>query len=45
MRRNPCDERGADYKEYAGHSHFLISEPGWQEIAADLDSWLTKALA
>ena len=37
--------RGADYREYAGHSHFLISEPGWQDIAADLDAWLTKALA
>jgi len=30
----------ARYEEVAGHSHWLIGEPGWQKIAALAHAWL-----
>lgn len=35
----------ATYKEYPGHAHWVIGEPGWQEVAQDVADWLSKALA
>lgn len=29
-----------DYKEFAGRSHFICGEPGWQEVAAYVQSWI-----
>lgn len=28
------------YREFTGHAHWLIGEPGWQQIAATIDLWL-----
>ncbi len=32
----------ATYREYAGHAHKIITEPGWQKVAEDIDDWLKK---
>lgn len=29
-----------DFKEFAGRSHTLIMEPGWEEVANYIDEWL-----
>lgn len=34
----------ATYRELANHAHWVIVEPGWQEIAEDILDWLNKAL-
>lgn len=31
-----------EYKEFAGHSHFLIGEPGWEEVAAYCLDWAAR---
>jgi len=33
---------GAEYRRYKNHAHWLIAEPGWDEIAADIVAWLQK---
>jgi len=35
----------ARYEEIAGHSHWLIGEPGWEKIAALSLDWLDEVLA
>jgi pimeloyl-ACP methyl ester carboxylesterase len=30
----------ATYREFAGHAHWLVGEPGWEEIAEYVDTWL-----
>lgn len=35
--------RQAEYKQYPGYSHFLISEPDWQNIAADVARFLARS--
>lgn len=30
----------ADYREYPGQGHWVLGQPGWQEIAADCADWL-----
>jgi len=32
----------AELREYAGHGHFLMGEPGWEVIAVDVMSWLVE---
>ena len=32
----------ATYKEYPDHAHWIVSEPGWQEVAEDIAEWLAK---
>ncbi len=32
------------YMEYPDHAHWVIGEPGWSQIAKDVDSWLTTAV-
>lgn len=34
----------ATYREYADHAHKVILEPGWQDVAEDIDGWLKQAL-
>lgn len=29
-----------DFQEFAGHSHTIIMEPGWEKVAADIADWL-----
>ena len=31
------------YREYAGHAHYVIREPGWEKAAADIGTWLDKS--
>ena len=30
------------YKEFANHAHWVIGEPGWQEIAEYVSDWLAR---
>lgn len=32
------------YKEFAGHAHWVVAEPGWEEIAKYVDEWLNQVL-
>jgi len=32
----------ATYKEFAGHAHWVIGEPGWEEIAKYVSEWLDR---
>jgi pimeloyl-ACP methyl ester carboxylesterase len=34
----------ATYKELLGHAHWVIGEPGWQEIAEYVEEWLHQVL-
>ncbi len=34
----------AEFFEYENHAHWLLGEPGWEQIAEDIDQWLTRAL-
>lgn len=34
----------AVYREYPNHSHWVINEPGWQEIVEDIHAWLARTL-
>jgi pimeloyl-ACP methyl ester carboxylesterase len=33
-------KRVATYKEFSGHGHWVIGEPGWQQIAEYIEEWL-----
>jgi alpha-beta hydrolase superfamily lysophospholipase len=37
--------KGTAYKEYPNHAHWVLSEPGWQEVAEYAADWLGKTLA
>lgn len=32
------------YREFPAHAHWVVSEPGWQEIAAYIHDWLEQSL-
>lgn len=32
----------ADYKEYPDHAHWIVSEPGWEDVAEDIAAWLEQ---
>jgi pimeloyl-ACP methyl ester carboxylesterase len=32
------------YKEFESHAHWVILEPGWEEIAAFVFGWMNKVL-
>lgn len=34
----------ADYRCYSNHAHWLIDEPGSEEIVNDIDAWLRDKL-
>ena len=38
-------ERHSTYMELAGHGHWLVGEPGWQEIAEQVADWLDGPIA
>jgi len=29
-----------DFHEFTGHSHWVIAEPGWEDVAAHIDDWV-----
>jgi len=33
------------YKEFSDHAHWVIAEPGWQQIAEYVEAWLHQALS
>ena len=35
----------ATYKELSGHAHWVIGEPGWQQIAEYIEEWLRQVLS
>jgi len=37
--------RGATYKEFTNHAHWIMAEPGWQEVAEYIGDWLTQQKA
>jgi len=32
----------ATYKEFAGHAHWVVGEPGWEKIAEYVNEWLNQ---
>ena len=34
----------ATYKEFPGHAHWVVAEPGWEEIARYVDEWLDRVM-
>lgn len=32
------------YREFTNHAHWVVGEPGWQEIAEYISDWLNQAL-
>jgi len=32
----------ATYKEFGGHAHWMVAEPGWEEIAEYVSEWLNR---
>jgi alpha-beta hydrolase superfamily lysophospholipase len=34
----------AMYKEFSDHSHWVIAEPGWEQIAEYVEEWLHQNL-
>ncbi len=32
----------ATYREYAHHAHWIVGEPGWEEIAGEINGWLNE---
>jgi pimeloyl-ACP methyl ester carboxylesterase len=32
----------ATYKEFSGHGHWIIGEPGWQQVAEYIEAWLRE---
>ena len=33
--------RTGTYKEFPEHAHWVLAEPGWQEVAGYVHKWLT----
>jgi pimeloyl-ACP methyl ester carboxylesterase len=38
-------KRVSTYKEFSDHSHWVVGEPGWQQIAEYIKEWLHQALS
>lgn len=37
-------EQVSTYKEFAGHAHWVVGEPGWEEVAKYVSDWLDEVL-
>ena len=33
-----------DYQEFAGRTHWIIAQEGWEEVAEAIDHWLTRTV-
>jgi pimeloyl-ACP methyl ester carboxylesterase len=42
VHRKTARKFGSTYREYAGHGHYLMREPGWEVIADDAASWIEE---
>lgn len=38
-------DKRADYKEFADHAHWIIAEPGWEEVAGYVSTWLEQKIS
>jgi pimeloyl-ACP methyl ester carboxylesterase len=36
---------GAEYREYPNRAHYIMREPGWEEVADDVMQWFEEARA
>jgi len=34
----------ATYREFANHAHWVVAEPGWQEIAEHVTTWIEQVV-
>jgi len=34
----------AEYREFPDHAHWVLGEPGWEEIAGSINAWLASTL-
>ena len=39
-----ADKYGADYKAFDNHAHWVLGEPGWEEVAGYVSSWLETSM-
>ncbi|HEX9036582.1 MAG TPA: alpha/beta hydrolase [Ktedonobacterales bacterium] len=40
-RKYPRDQANApDFREFPGRTHWLIAQPGWEEVASSVEAWL-----
>ncbi|NIN10326.1 MAG: alpha/beta fold hydrolase [Gemmatimonadales bacterium] len=37
-------DRVSTYKEFAGHAHWVVGEPGWEQVAKYVSDWLDEVL-
>jgi len=44
VHRAMAEQLDCDIREYPNHAHYLMREPGWQDIADDCTSWLNSEL-
>lgn len=35
-------QNASTYKEFDGYGHWLVGEPGWEEVAKYIDTWLRE---
>jgi pimeloyl-ACP methyl ester carboxylesterase len=35
-------EPHSSYHEFPNHAHWMVAEPGWQEVAEDISGWLEQ---
>ena len=33
---------GADYREFPGRGHFMLGEPGWEQVAIGMEEWIAR---
>lgn len=38
--RKVAEKYGATYKTFENHAHWVVGEPGWENIAAYIDDWI-----
>jgi len=43
VERKVAARYGAELRVYEGHAHFVVMEPGWEEIADDAERWLARS--
>lgn len=44
VHRTMAKRFGCEIREYKGHAHYLMREPGWERIADDCAAWLNSEL-
>jgi dipeptidyl aminopeptidase/acylaminoacyl peptidase len=42
--RKVARKYNASYHEFPDHAHWLLGEPGWEDVAEYIASWLERAV-